>query len=318
MKARHFATEAEREKTKQWDRRRQSKSRRRLRRRFARLLVSGLPLVSKQIHKVRYWNSKRKIVRPIERPTPIGPDFIIIGAPKCGTSWLRNALNQHPDVLTVRGEIEYFSSHPFYPKEWYFEHFARLLAANPNVDPASCILGEKSAHYCSLSRQDIARVQRLVPNARLILMTRDPVSRHWAHAKKHFAKAPLHEPETAVLDVPRAKLLEFFAKQRPVGEFSQIIQNWTSVIPAEQLLILSQEKTLQSPKASYDAALRHIGAMTDYDSSSITLLSQQKNRGPKVEMPPDVRQFLEDMYGPERQRVEDIYRDRSPSMSPEN
>src|SRR6476620_438523 len=37
------------------------------------------------------------------------PHFIIIGAPKCGTSWLRAALDQHPEVLMLPDDVEYFS-----------------------------------------------------------------------------------------------------------------------------------------------------------------------------------------------------------------
>jgi hypothetical protein len=37
------------------------------------------------------------------------PHFMIIGAPKCGTSWLRAALDQYPDVLMLPDEVEYFS-----------------------------------------------------------------------------------------------------------------------------------------------------------------------------------------------------------------
>ena len=211
----------------------------------------------------------------------------------------------------VPDEIEYFSSYHFYPVEWYYEHFARRLASTDKVrGMKTCALGEKSAHYCSLPRERIKRIQELLPNVRLILMARDPVARHWAHAKRFFAKRQLRNPEVAVLQVPRNTLLAFFEHQRPVGEFSKIIENWTALFPPEQLLILSQEKTLASPKTTYDAVLKHIGVSTDYDPRLITLMSRQTNQGPKVEMPQDIAEHLADMYASEQRWLREFFGNR--------
>ena len=267
--------------------------------------------MSKQIYAAKYREAEQQIVGLANRPRPIRPDFIIIGSPKCGTSWLRDALDQHPSIVTVRGEIEYFSSHPYYPVDWYYEQLARRLASAKKVRGlSSCVLGEKSAHYCSMPLEQIQRLHDLVPDVRLIVMTRDPVARHWAHAKKYFSKRKLRNPETAVLDLPRSTLLEFFANQRPVGEFSKIVANWTSVFPAEQLLVVSQEKTWAQPRETFDAVLKHIGVPADYDADEIQLLSKRKNQGPKVEMPEDVAQFLETDFASERQWLREFFGDR--------
>jgi len=296
----------------QWINSRVSKRLTRLRRRFDRRLATHLPAVSKQIHAANYRKAEQQIVGLADRPRPIRPDFIIIGSPKCGTSWLRDALDQHPSIVTVRGEIEYFSSHPYYPVEWYYEKFARRLASSKKVrGRESCVLGEKSAHYCSMPREQIERLHELVPDVRLIVMTRDPVARHWAHAKKYFAKRRLRNPEMAVLDLSQHTLLDFFARQRPVGEFSKIVTNWTSVFPAQQLLVVSQEKTWERPRETFDAVLKHIGAPTDYDPEKIPLLSERKNQGPKVEMPEDVMRYLDELFAGERQWLRDFFGDKS-------
>ena len=78
------------------------------------------------------------------------PDFLIVGAPKCGTSWLQRALAQHPDIVVVPDEIEYFSSHLDFSLEWYLGHFARELAAAGRTDGPGRLIGEKSARYCSI------------------------------------------------------------------------------------------------------------------------------------------------------------------------
>jgi hypothetical protein len=287
-----------------------SKFLRRIRKVSARHLTDRLPSVSKQLQRLRYrgWSGS---ARAQTESSPAYPDFIILGAPKCGTSWLQGLLRQHPSVLMVPDEIEYFSMHPDYPNEWYAEHFARCLASANGTPREEILLGERSARYCAIGSNEIRRCRELLPKAQLILMARDPVARHWAHAKKYFAKRRLRDPDHAVLSISRKKLFDFFLEARPLGEFSRIIANWTSIYPSRQLLIVSQEATLASPRATLDAVLQHIGLSADYDPALFTLLSQQRNPGPRVDMPADVAEFLTEMFAAERIWLKDFFGDRS-------
>jgi hypothetical protein len=227
------------------------------------------------------------------------PHFIIIGAPKCGTSWLRAALDQHPDVLMLPDEVEYFSDFLDQPIEWYLDHFTKRLAAAParHTPP---VLGEKSARYCAIARERIRLIRRLLPDVRLILMTRDPVARHWAHAKRHFQKERFDKNRGGVLGIPRDELFDHLVRMRRLSQFSQMIANWTEAFPRERLLIISQESALAAPGETFDAVLKHIGVSRDYDPGMITQLMRQPNRGPSIPMPEDVGRFLEEMFASER------------------
>jgi sulfotransferase family protein len=229
------------------------------------------------------------------------PHFIIIGAPKCGTSWLRGALDQHPDILVVPDEIEYFSDFLDRPVEWYLDHFTRALAASS--ESMARALGEKSARYCAIGPKRIRLIQRLLPDVRLILMTRDPVARHWAHAKRHFQKERFDKNRGGVLGVPRDELFHHFERMRRLSQFSDMIANWTEVFPRERLLIISQEGALAAPRETFDTVLKHIGVSRDYDPARIKLLERQANRGPSIPMPEDVGRFLEEMFASERTQL---------------
>lgn len=234
------------------------------------------------------------------------PDFVIIGAPKCGTSWLQRALAQHPDIVMVPDEIEYFSSHLDLPLEWYLAHFASALAASLQRLSAPRALGEKSARYCAIEIDRIRMLHRLVPDAKIILMTRDPVNRHWSHAKRFFSKRRFNPRKGGVAAVPSDELLAFFNNARPLGEFSAMIEKWTAVFPPRQLLIVSQEAALAHPREAYDATLEHIGVSRDYDPAKIKLLRAETNLGPKVEMPDDIAAHLEAMFAGERERLQSL------------
>jgi hypothetical protein len=233
------------------------------------------------------------------------PHFIIIGAPKCGTSWLQGALGQHPHVIVVPDEIEYFSSNlERYPLAWYRDRFAHRVTAQSRAKGAPYVVGEKSASYCSIPVNRIQLMHRLLPDVRLIMMTRDPVARHWAHVKQYYAKPRHQKPGWAdVLAVPRRRLFSFLTRTRIFGQFPRMIANWTSVYPPGQLLIVSQEHAFAHPRATFDAVLGFLGVTTDYDASSASLLAKQRNQGPSIRMPDDVAEFLEGMFADDRQRL---------------
>jgi hypothetical protein len=233
------------------------------------------------------------------------PDFLIIGAPKCATSWLQAALNQHPQLRMVPDEIEFFSSHVDRPLQWYLEHFKDLTAQQgatalkPGEKP---VLGEKSAGYCGISMPRIKLVHRLLPDARIILMVRDPVKRHWSHAKRYFQKEKSQERGYRSLD-SRQELFEFFKRTRRFSEFSKMIESWTKVFPPDRLLVINQEDAFADPVGTFQRALRHIGVEPDARMKMKRVTRNTKNSGPMVPMPDDVKAYLEKMFAGERESL---------------
>lgn len=123
------------------------------------------------------------------------PDFVIGGAPKCGTTSVHFILNQHPEIGLPDEEIHYFDAddplpHPDFfsvdkseldwfdarPShkanlEWYRSRFAPL-----NDMP---LIGEDSTTYL-FSAVAPQRMKDLLPDAKLIFLLRDPVKRAYS------------------------------------------------------------------------------------------------------------------------------------------
>lgn len=121
------------------------------------------------------------------------PDFIIGGAPKCGTTSLHFILDQHPDIALPEDEVHFFDAddpitHPDFlhgdgaglrrydPEDAAFR--ARYAAKFAPFAGAG-LIGEDSTTYL-LSPVAAARIRALLPEARLIFMLRDPVARAWS------------------------------------------------------------------------------------------------------------------------------------------
>ena len=124
------------------------------------------------------------------------PNYLIIGAPKCGTTSLAAWLDEHPQVYMVpEKELHFFSGYWEQGLDWYEQCFV------PNGKP---LVGEASPSYLEnpVARERIASV---LPGAKLIAMMRNPVDRaysqywHWRDRKARSAasRTPLHRSSTA-------------------------------------------------------------------------------------------------------------------------
>ncbi len=123
------------------------------------------------------------------------PDFIIGGAPKCGTTSLHFILDQHPKIGLPEDEIHYFDAddpitHPdfFHDKDGelvYYdnsqENTAFLSAYAARFAPFQDLhlIGEDSTTYL-FSQVAPHRIKALLPDIRLIFMLRDPVKRAYS------------------------------------------------------------------------------------------------------------------------------------------
>ncbi len=106
------------------------------------------------------------------------PDFIIIGAMKCGTSTLQAQLARQPGVfMTTPKEPNFFSDDEIFARgsDWYSALFEGARASD--------IKGEASTHYTKQPThpQTVERLVAAAPNAKLIYLMRHPIDRLVSH-----------------------------------------------------------------------------------------------------------------------------------------
>lgn len=147
------------------------------------------------------------------------PNLIVIGAQKCGTSGLHYYLGLHPEItMSSPKELNFFIAERNWGRgvEWYRRHF----------DAGASIRGESSPNYTAYPHHAGVpeRMHSLVPDARLILLVRDPVERiaaHWVHnyAKRRekgtLAETLLHPNTSYVNRSKYAMQLERFLEHYP-------------------------------------------------------------------------------------------------------
>lgn len=129
------------------------------------------------------------------------PDFFVVGAAKSGTSSLYNYLAQHPAVFMAEPKEPHFFSE-YRPPVEEVRHLDEYLDLFQDV-PDSVRAGEASTSYL-YSEIAAHNIDRFRPDAKIIAVLRDPVSRaysqYWNQVQEgveplSFEEALAAEPE---------------------------------------------------------------------------------------------------------------------------
>ncbi len=105
------------------------------------------------------------------------PTAVIVGAQKAGTTQLYAYLTTHPRCFTAaEKEVDFFSKHAERSIEWYRSRFP----LRRNVAARQGQVLEASPSYLP-TPEAMRRMKTTLPEARVIVLLRDPVSRAFSH-----------------------------------------------------------------------------------------------------------------------------------------
>jgi hypothetical protein len=184
------------------------------------------------------------------------PTFVILGAQKSATRWLRFNLGEHPDIFASPFEISYFDHDRRFAlgDDFYRSQFEGW--------DGQTFLGEGTPGYL-MFRNDPAtvagRMAETVPDVRLFAVLRDPVDRAQSALIHHIRYERLR---------PSTDLLTFVRQREPESDFFGLVAGgWyaTSLEPfierfGDQLVVVLHDDIRDEPLAVYEQALRHVGA----------------------------------------------------------
>ncbi len=201
------------------------------------------------------------------------PTFFVAGTPKGGTNMLLLALGAHPEVFVPWDlkEPMFFFWHGcdvtyrhHGPPPIEHAHHRNLDAYRDVFAPAdgARAVGEGSVHYLA-SERAAANLHAMVPEARIVLMFRDPVDR----AVSHHAFNHMRGVETRSFDDAIAAELDdddpstLYPTYRYVGNgrYGAHLACYRERFPAEQVLPLRFEDLTSDPGPVLRRAERFVG-----------------------------------------------------------
>ncbi len=236
---------------------------------------------------------------PDGRPVS-GPDFLIIGAPRAGTTWLKRALSHHPDVMMFAGEPQFFAMTSYLGPDEYVGRFARAGARFLRRDrkertpdrPTRPIIGEKSTTYLSMSEAQISLCAALYPKARIICLIRDPVARAWSHIK-HDGLAHYGAHPQKLYEQPYWQSMDAYVRH---GRYERHLMRWARRYPPEQIHLVDFSRLASDGDALYREVLDHLGAAHSADLQVPERVNQSIDSAP----PERLKAILERAYANER------------------
>lgn len=196
------------------------------------------------------------------------PDFFIAGAPKAGTTYIANVLACHPDVfMPVTKEPAFFSRDP---RHGHYERGWAFYRKNFHDARDDQVMGEASTLYFHDPESPLL-IHEAVPNARIIIVLRNPVDRvysnYWQYVKSGF---PLPPMDTLVEQ--GGERLEYMLT---VSDYPEHLQRFIDTFGRERLLILAHEELSNDPAGVIARILAFIDVRRPIDPACLE--QQQSN-----------------------------------------
>ena len=244
------------------------------------------------------------------------PDYLVIGAKRAGTTSLHRYLLRHPDVVpllpaakNIKG-VHYFDRQPQRSIRWYRSHFP--------IRGTETLCGESSPYYM-YHPAAAARAAAVVPDAKLIVLLRDPAQRAWSHYRDEvkngretlsFADAVAQEHARTSADARRladGEHLVSLAHEHHTyvsqGLYAEHLRRWLSHFPPEQLCWLRSEDLFTDAAAAHRKVLAFLGLPArDLPAYEPNNASPQ----PRDDADRAVVAELEAFYGPHNEELSEL------------
>jgi Sulfotransferase domain len=256
------------------------------------------------------------------------PDFLVIGAAKCGTTSLFDWICLHPLVARPstngrpRKELLFFDYNFHRGADWYRMHFPleRERQEFEREHGRPFLTGEATASYLT-GHWVPGRVRQVAPDVKLIVTLRNPIDRAYSAFQmsrrerleecESFEDAIALEPERLAGELERARSDPRYNPPLPppLGYWSYLhrsryadhVERWLEVFPREQILFLEFEDLAADPQGALDRVHAFLG-LPPYRGSELRKL----NAATYTEMNPRTRTELVEHFRPYNQRLREL------------
>jgi len=200
------------------------------------------------------------------------PDFLVIGAPKAGTTALHAVLARHPGLyMSAVKEPKFFLSDGPPPTKGgpgdaltYREHIWRRPEYEALFDaaPPGTLRGESTPLYL-YDRAAMRRIRETLPGARLIVVVRDPVERahsNWTHLWSAGLE-PVGDFVRACAEEERriAAGWASFWHYTGLGRYGEQLGHLFTLFPRDQVLVLRYRRLVDEPAQTLDRICGFLG-----------------------------------------------------------
>jgi len=232
------------------------------------------------------------------------PDFILVGASRSGTTSLFTALAAHPEVRRppVNKGVRYFDLNYQRGLSWYLAHF-------PLRRPGGGARTFEASGYYLFHPFAIPRLAHDLPEAKVVMILRDPVERAYSAWKHESARGFETESFERALELEESRLAgqEALLGARPGweshphrhqahrarGEYAPQLHRVLDHLPEEQVHVIVSEDYFAHPVKTTATLLDFLGLAAAPD-----LPTPRLNGRPGADLAPATRSTLSAHFAP--------------------
>lgn len=184
------------------------------------------------------------------------PNFLVIGAPKAGTTSLHLHLRAHPQVFMPELKEPRFFGYEGEGERLKFP--IRTLAEYEALFEAvagETAIGEATPHYLVYPGA-ARRIRELIPEARLIASLRDPVERSYSVYQMNLRNRGVNE------GVPFVEAIRRDGNLRET--YGDMLARYFALFPAEQIKVILLEDLETAPQATIRDLYGFLGVDPDF------------------------------------------------------
>jgi len=172
------------------------------------------------------------------------PNFLVVGAQKCGTTTLYDILNEHPEAnMSSVKEINFFSFDNKYRKglSYYTSYFKKPLKNHK-------VTGEVSPGYMNYPGV-AAKIHRNLGEVKIVMILRDPIQRAYSqywdnrrHLKEHLTNEEIIEEYLSTEYEASSK--GYFSR----GIYINYIEEYLKYFSRDKIHIMILEDLIKTPR----------------------------------------------------------------------
>lgn len=194
------------------------------------------------------------------------PNFMVIGAPKCGTTSLHTILGQHPQIFTTQRKEPMFFSHDRYQNglQWYQDiHFS---------DAGGYLArGESSPFYLPSAKVTAPRIRESFDGhpIKFVAIFRDPVQRiyshYWYRRRKYAEDVSFEEALASETKNERNQWNQYFQQ----GCYASSLEIYFQYFPRENFHLMLLDDLASDFERSMLALSQFLGVKDDFQYTMV-------------------------------------------------
>jgi hypothetical protein len=222
----------------------------------------------------------------------------LLGKRDVDKQWRRQVRNwtvkhaiKRPSLKNLVWDFKYYMRP--YNDEWYLSVFD---------GKGGNVAGEITPAYSVLDRERVARVHRVVPDARIIFFMRNPIERAWSHTVMSFDKVE----KGSASSVTEEQLFEKLGRDstQRLTNYLRTLENWGSFYPEERIFVGFLEDIHFFPRELLGRVFGFLGVDPSFTPPGLEQKVHSRSAGT---MPASVAVHLARMYREEISRLSERF-----------